>query len=104
MPKLKCDALKCIYNCEKYCAKSVIHINDDLDAKKCESFSNKKYDAQEYKTEFATIDCGNQFVSIECKAKSCDYNCNGMCVSEKVEIGCDKNVCKHNNECKTFSL
>jgi len=103
MPKLKCDALKCIYNCEKYCAKSVIHVNDDLDAKKCESFSDKKFDAQEYKTEFASIDCGNQFVSIECKAKSCDYNCNGMCVSENVKIGSIEASTKDETRCETFS-
>ena len=31
MPKLKCDAKNCIYNCERFCSKSVIHINDDFD-------------------------------------------------------------------------
>ena len=44
MPKLKCDAKKCIYNCERYCVKSVIHVNDDLDSKKCISFSEQKYE------------------------------------------------------------
>ena len=52
MPKLKCDAHKCIYNCEKYCVKSVIHVNDDLDAKKCISFSEQKYEGKKYDTEF----------------------------------------------------
>lgn len=104
MPKLKCDALKCIYNCERFCAKSVIHVNDDSDAKKCESFNDKEFERSDYKTEFSKIDCGNQFVSIECKAKNCDYNCNGVCVSENVKIGNEHASCVDETKCETFSL
>lgn len=104
MPKLKCDAKKCIYNCERYCAKSVIHVNDDLDAKKCVSFSEQKYDEQNYNTEFASMDNMNKYVSIECEAKACDYNCNGMCVSENVQIGCEKVEKRNDTKCETFSL
>ena len=104
MPKLKCDAKKCIYNCEKYCVKSVIHVNDDLDAKKCVSFSEQKYESGKFDTEFAQMDGVNKYVSIECEAKACDHNANGMCVSENVQIGCDKDMCTHNTVCKTFSL
>lgn len=102
MPKLKCDAEKCIYNCEHYCAKSVIHVNDDMDAKKCISFSLKKYEKQNYDTEFASCENLNQYVSIQCAAKSCDHNCEGMCVSERVSISPEtfKNV---NAKCVTFS-
>lgn len=104
MPKLKCDAKKCIYNCERYCVKSVIHVNDDLDSKKCVSFSEQKYEKGNYETEFAQMCDTNKYVSIECEARACDHNANGMCVSENVEIGCNKDVCKNNNDCKTFSL
>jgi len=104
MPKLKCDARKCIFNCERYCVKSVIHVNDDTDAKKCVSFSEQKYDEQKYNTEFAQMDNFNQYVSIECAAEECDHNANGMCVSERVEIGCNQKVCKNDTECKTFSV
>ena len=44
MPKLRCEALKCIYNCEKYCAKSVIHVNDDFDAVCRDIWNNIKVD------------------------------------------------------------
>lgn len=104
MPKLKCEALKCIYNCNKYCAKSVIRVNNDSDSKKCESYSEKNYEAKDYKTEFADMNCGNQFVSIECKAKECDYNCNGMCVSENVKIGSESTRAMDGAKCETFSL
>lgn len=104
MPKLKCDARKCIYNCEHYCVKSVIHVNDDVDAKKCVSYSEQKYEDKKYDTEFACMDGINKYVSIECSAKECDHNCNGMCVSENVQIGCDTDECKINAKCKTFSL
>lgn len=103
MPKLKCDAKNCIYNCGRYCAKSVIHINDDLDAKKCESFSEKKYDTNEYNTEFANLDGCNQYVSIECRAKECDHNSNGMCVSEHVKIGKESATTVDETKCETFS-
>ena len=105
MPKLKCDAHKCIYNCEKYCVKSVIHVNDDLDAKKCVSFSEQKYEGKNYDTEFSQMNCTNKYVSINCEAKECDHNEHGVCVSEIVEIGCDdEKACKHNTSCKTFSI
>ncbi len=104
MPKLKCDAKSCIYNCECYCAKSVIHVNDDLDSKKCVSYSEQKFDHQNYNTEFATMDFSNKYVSIDCEAKSCDYNANGMCVSEHVNIGCGNEKCKNKAKCNTFSL
>lgn len=104
MPKLKCDAMKCIYNCEHYCAKSVIYVNDDLDAKKCVSFSLQKYEGGNYNTEFASMDSVNKYVSIECSAKSCDYNCNGMCVSENVKISDIHEENKERAKCETFSL
>lgn len=103
MPKLRCDASKCIYNCEHYCAKSVIYVNDDLDAKKCESFSMQKYNECDYNTEFANMDSVTKYVSIECRAKSCDYNCNGMCISENVKIS-DMKDGNGKAKCETFSL
>lgn len=104
MPKLKCEVKKCIYNCEHYCAKSVIHVNNDLDAKKCESFSEQKFEDKKYNTEFACMDNMNKYVSIECAAKECNHNSNGMCVSESVKIVCDDEECKNNSKCETFSL
>lgn len=105
MPKLKCDAKNCIYNCERFCSKSVIHINDDLDSKKCESFSEQKYSRSKLDTEFGCMDsCLNQYVSIECDAKDCDYNCKGSCVSENVKISGEKATCKNETKCETFSL
>lgn len=104
MPKLKCSAMKCIYNCENLCTKSVIHINDDIDAKRCLAFKCKKYDYEHnFNTEFANFDGLNQFISIECEAKKCDYNCNGMCASENVKIvGCNS-TCANQTKCQTFS-
>lgn len=101
MPKLKCDVKKCIYNCECYCVKSVIHVNDDIDTKKCVSYSEQKFENQKYDTEFANMNCVNKYVSIECLAKDCDHNCNEMCVSENVEITNDKD---NKAKCKTFSI
>ena len=105
MPKLKCDAHKCIYNCDRFCSKSVIHVNNDVDTKKCESFSVQKYNGYKYDTEFGCMDNSiNQYVSIECDAKECDYNCKGMCVSENVKIGNENATSKSETKCETFSL
>lgn len=103
MPKLKCDVKKCVYNCERLCAKSVIYVNNDVDAKKCESFDERRYEKNDYNTEFANMDNTNLYVSIECKAKECDYNNNGTCVSENVKIGCGGIKCENKAECETFS-
>ena len=46
----------------------------------------------------------NKYVSIECAAKDCEHNSNGMCVSESVKIGCNDEECKNNSKCETFSL
>ena len=104
MPKLKCEVKNCIYNCDEYCAKSVIHVNNDLDAKKCISFSLQKYQENDYNSEFASMDGLNQYVSIECEAKNCDYNCKGSCVSENVKIGTHNKSYANGAKCKTFSL
>ena len=47
------------------------------------------------------MNCVNKYVSIECLANDCDHNCNGMCVSENVEITNDKD---NKAKCKTFSI
>lgn len=104
MPKLRCDAKNCIYNCEKLCTKSLIHINNDAEAKKCETFSQQKFERNCYNTEFANMEDANTYVSIDCMAKDCDYNNNGICVSENVKIGCDDCKCCDKAKCETFSL
>lgn len=105
MPKLNCSACRCVYNCENLCTKSIIHVNDDSDAKNCLTFHKKKYDYENnFNTEFANFDGLNQYISIECDAKACEYNCNGMCASENVKISGPKSTEVNETKCQTFTI
>lgn len=105
MPRLTCNAINCIYNCEHLCSKSVININDDSDFKKCLSFHlAKQVKEDDYKIEAANLNNVNQYISIECSAKRCFFNNCGLCVSEHVNISGPSSKKISETKCQTFKL
>ena len=46
----------------------------------------------------------NQYISIECDARNCEYNCNGMCASDNVKISGPRSTETNETKCQTFTI
>ena len=92
MAELRCAAVNCTYNKDRYCSKGDIMVGGSQAEKSvetcCESFVDKSRDS--YKS---ALDHPSQTISIDCEAVKCVYNTDYRCKAEKVDI-------KGNTACK----
>lgn len=101
MADLKCGAVNCIHNKEKYCCRGDIMVGGKRATKSdetfCDSFSNHKRDSYT-----SSLEHPSKTISIDCEAAQCVYNSNYKCLADKVEIkGCSACDCEQTS-CATF--
>jgi len=102
MADLKCSALNCTYNKEKYCCKGDIMVGGKHATRKddtcCESFR----EGSNRETLTNSTAHPSKTISIDCEAQNCVYNSNYKCHAEHVDIkGCGADNCKETT-CATF--
>lgn len=117
MAKISCDAVKCIYNCDRGCCLDQIRVDgsdaDNYNETECASFSDKKGAmsmkgdkccngiSEKCGTEHCSITCENSGVA--CSADKCMYNSNYYCTADKISIGtCYASDCSE-TRCETFT-
>ncbi len=108
MPKLKCNAQKCVFNCDTRCSKSVIKVigaeaETPVDTA-CQSFIKKRYsENNNYQTEIGSFENVNPHVSVDCDSRDCRYNSRGVCISENIRIDGTQSMTPRDTRCQTFS-
>ncbi|MGN0326973.1 MAG: DUF1540 domain-containing protein [Lachnospiraceae bacterium] len=102
MADLKCGAVNCAYNSDKYCCKGDIMVGgccaDTSCDTCCESFREKNENT--YKS---SMDHPSRTISIDCEAVKCVYNSNYKCVAEHVDITGAGAASSSGTECSTFT-
>ena len=103
MAELRCAAINCTYNKDRYCSKGDIMVGGSQAEKSvetcCESFVDKNRDS--YKS---ALNHPSKTISIDCEACKCIYNKDYKCHAESVDIG-GSNAChSRETECATFRM
>ena len=103
MAELRCAAINCTYNKDRYCSKGDIMVGGSQAEKSvetcCESFVDKSRDT--YKS---ALNHPSKTISIDCEACKCIYNKDYKCHAERVDIG-GSNAChSRETECATFRM
>lgn len=104
MAELKCGAVNCTYNEEKYCCKGDIMVGgkhaDRTEDTCCESFAQKR---EGHDTYTSSLSHPSKTISIDCEAVKCIYNSNYKCVAEHVDIAGSGAKISGETECSTFT-
>ena len=102
MADLKCSALNCTYNKEKYCCKGDIMVGGKHATRKddtcCESFR----EGSNRETLTNSTAHPSKTISIDCEAVKCVYNSDYKCRAEKVKISGSHAGTSRETVCATF--
>ncbi len=87
MNKLKCEEKSCRHNCNLYCDKKSIVLDDDA---VCCSYQRKTIDSmsEEFSNE-KTPEYADLETTINCNENSCYFNMNNLCKASEVTIDSD---------------
>ena len=87
MNKLRCEEKSCSHNCNLYCDKQSIVLDDDA---VCCSYQRKTIDSmsEEFSNE-KTPEYADLETIINCNENSCYFNMNNLCKASEVTIDSD---------------
>ncbi len=106
MANITCDAVKCIYNCDRGCCLERINVDGDealnYNETECASFNEKKSALTN-----SNCTCGSEIPcyssEIKCSAEKCIYNSKHTCIADEICIGtCYASECDE-TRCETFT-
>lgn len=94
MPKLRCDAIKCRHNANRYCTRNAIEvgcINNQIDNHaSCKNFKlGESYINNEFSMDLFLNSSFKENVSVCCDAKACVYNKEKRCCTHSILIDDD---------------
>ncbi len=103
MPEITCEAIKCSYNNDGYCAKTHVKIEGSSNTQDCSNTCCESYE-NSYKSgdscKFENSVAGDN--SIECDATNCVYNDHKACTADGINvIGHNADKCSETC-CETF--
>ena len=101
MAELRCAAVNCSYNKDRYCSKGDIMVGGSQAEKSvetcCESFFQKRGEGLSNATSHPSTT-----ISVDCEASKCVYNANYKCTAEHVEISGSGADTSRETCCSTF--
>ena len=104
MAELKCAAVNCTYNKERYCSKGDIMVGgkhaDKEEDTCCESFAERRGESNAYTS---SLSHPSSIISIDCEAVKCIYNSNYKCVADHVDIAGSDASASRETACATFT-
>ena len=105
MPNISCDAVKCIYNCDRGCCRTAITVDGEnansYEDTECASFSDKVNSLTNSSACESSCPCSD--CEIECTATECKYNSGNVCTAEGIDVGtCYACNCSE-TRCETFT-
>jgi len=101
MAELRCKAVHCMYNKDKYCSKGDILVGgkhaSNSDETCCQSFAERKENSVN-----SAMCHPSETIYIDCEASKCMYNADYKCFAERVEINGSNACCCKDTACATF--
>ena len=112
MSDIKCSAIACGYNRNRYCNKRQVNVEGLFSRSKlgtfCQSFKNAsiswKTRAEMAFDMYDKITDDPVEVKVACSANYCTYNKNNMCTKDEITIGNSNAKYRSETECDSFKL
>ena len=101
MTKLKCSAVKCMYNEDNQCCKSGMMV-DGKEAMKASATSCSDFRERTGSMKNKACCSTNDELKVECRASECEYNKNMMCSAKPIQIQGSNACTSKETECGTF--
>lgn len=111
MTNVKCSAVSCGFNKDRYCNKQNLKVEGLFSRSKlgtfCQSFKN--IGDQAYNAEFALEQINNvnqesNEVSIGCSANYCVFNDGNYCHAKEIKVGSPNAKYRSETQCDSFKL
>lgn len=107
MPRIQCDAKKCLYNNCNMCEKTKIYVGglyaEEKNETECISFERKNLSKCNEEYGSCHDGCGCE-TKIACSSEKCIYNVNKECQARQVKVKGKEALTKDETCCDTFKM
>ncbi len=112
MTNVKCSAVSCGYNKNRYCNKENLKVEGLFSRSKlgtfCQSFKNigdsASYAAEMAEEQFNNLNTEMNEVYISCSANYCSYNESSRCHAKDIKVGSANAKYRSETQCDSFKL